>query len=781
MVVLTHIKNKKLMGCTNEKALSATVPERAIIPIEPFSRNGARTDIQREMSQDEIGAQQRDESIIMKKAPTRQKVDVQELKRIVKGAETQIVADAECSSINTDKYTDLSDLVFLCLKGDDFNVLKTINACLKFKFTSATSLNAVFCPQELIDKLKDKNISKSWTPVHFACYYNQTTLLRYFLEQRKESLLLAYSDPEWLTRDAFHNGNSTEQEIEMIRHLITKRALPTFSYLINNFQYASHYLSYRHIKQIINWVHKAQWIEGLQEIVSGSTLKNIFRSFTVKGKLQIIQEIFEPLLANENLRKAPITYAPVNQQIQQQQPLILGALVHELLNQQPYISVTYVNILKGVYDPYMEKQLTPTEKTQRLRSIKANLYSSDVIKMAIELKFNVALEEYFKEINSSAQQYDKAAFQDLVKHLKTILTIENINRHKQKINGLLSQSRLGTNQTFDINISAVESRSLERFRATQNVQLDFLKSPKHQVSVNTSFWGPLLWCLQSQNYSLFQHLLAKYNPNLRKELFLDLDDDFGEETSSYSNELLPFVIVVDQQSTEGLLILLESPLINHLWRIDTHIKEAVDMMRYEGWTEGIQILLQAQIVRTSFNALAFNDDERSDILFGLHIPITDSYKELMLKSNLTLAQDPIFSLDLMVMLITNYDFLTTSIQQALHTIAKQCNQSISKDRSTLTKWICQRAMQAVNLVSVKEFMVGGLDESVTIQKRLKEEFMLFFSIIREIPGFAEAEKLADEGPMAFSTKGILEGSTQITKSQPHKGTDLLNRTTSNKI
>ena len=30
--------------------------------------------------------------------------------------------------------------------------------------------------------------------------------------------------------------------------------------------------------------------------------------------------------------------------------------------------------------------------------------------MAIELKFNIALEEYFKELNLSAQLDDKAAF-----------------------------------------------------------------------------------------------------------------------------------------------------------------------------------------------------------------------------------------------------------------------------------------------------------------------------------------------------------------------------------
>ena len=68
-------------------------------------------------------------------------------------------------------------------------------------------------------------------------------------------------------------------------------------------------------------------------------------------------------------------------------------------------------------------------------------------------------------------------------------------------------------------------------------------------------------------------------------------------------------------------------------------------------------------------------------------------------------------------------------------------------------------MQAVNLVSVKEFMLSGLDESVPIQKRLKDEFTVFFKIVRETQGFAEAEKLADEGPLGFSTKGILEGST----------------------
>ena len=54
--------------------------------------------------------------------------------------------------------------------------------------------------------------------------------------------------------------------------------------------------------------------------------------------------------------------------------------------------------------------MTPVERTQSLKNIRASLFPSDIIKMAIELKFNVAIEEYFKEINSSAQLYDKATF-----------------------------------------------------------------------------------------------------------------------------------------------------------------------------------------------------------------------------------------------------------------------------------------------------------------------------------------------------------------------------------
>jgi hypothetical protein len=59
----------------------------------------------------------------------------------------------------------------MCLKGNDMNVLRIIHAYLAFKFKTQ-ALNAVFLSQSLMEKIKDPNLSGSWTPVHFACYFN---------------------------------------------------------------------------------------------------------------------------------------------------------------------------------------------------------------------------------------------------------------------------------------------------------------------------------------------------------------------------------------------------------------------------------------------------------------------------------------------------------------------------------------------------------------------------------------------------------------------------------
>ena len=49
--------------------------------------------------------------------------------------------------------------------------------------------------------------------------------------------------------------------------------------------------------------------------------------------------------------------------------------------------------------------------------------------------------------------------------------------------------------------------------------------------MDSSHWGPLLASLAHQNSELCLGLLTKYSWNLSKELFLDPDEDSGEDTA----------------------------------------------------------------------------------------------------------------------------------------------------------------------------------------------------------------------------------------------------------
>ena len=104
---------------------------------------------------------------------------------------------------------------------------------------------------------------------------------------------------------------------------------------------------------------------------------------------------------------------------------------------------------------------------------------------------------------------------------------------------------------------------------------------------------------------------------------LALDDDFGEDTASAYNELLPFIIVIDHRSLEGLHLLLKPHFLNHLWKIDFHLAEALNIMRAESWSEGIQAILQSHCFETSFNALSYREDTRLEHFRALHHPLND--------------------------------------------------------------------------------------------------------------------------------------------------------------
>jgi hypothetical protein len=86
---------------------------------------------------------------------------------------------------------------------------------------------------------------------------------------------------------------------------------------------------------------------------------------------------------------------------------------------------------------------------------------------------------------------------------------------------------------------------------------------------------------------MFDTLVTKYAMNLRKELFLDADGDVGIENASTKDEMLPFLIVVDQGSIEGLLVVMK---LRHLWTFEPHLRELFDIVKAEKWTEGMTFI-----------------------------------------------------------------------------------------------------------------------------------------------------------------------------------------------
>jgi hypothetical protein len=88
-----------------------------------------------------------------------------------------------------------------------------------------------------------------------------------------------------------------------------------------------------------------------------------------------------------------------------------------------------LNVIKGTYHLQSEK---PAERLQRLRHIKATLLPADVLRMALELQFNVAIEEFFKDFSQSAALYEKGLFNEFLKYLKSILTPESIKSFEIK-------------------------------------------------------------------------------------------------------------------------------------------------------------------------------------------------------------------------------------------------------------------------------------------------------------------------------------------------------------
>lgn len=74
-----------------------------------------------------------------------------------------------------------------------------------------------------------------------------------------------------------------------------------FQYLVNECPFAKGYWSYKLLLKAYKQCLSVKWVEGITAIVAGSTLSDLFRSFTVKGRLQILEEVFEPLIKAKDL------------------------------------------------------------------------------------------------------------------------------------------------------------------------------------------------------------------------------------------------------------------------------------------------------------------------------------------------------------------------------------------------------------------------------------------------------------------------------------------------
>ena len=61
----------------------------------------------------------------------------------------------------------------------------------------------------------------------------------------------------------------------------------------------------------------------------------------------------------------------------------------------------------------------------------------------------------------------------------------------------------------------------------------------------------------------------------------------------------------------------------------------------------------------------------------------------------------------------------------------------------LELWVKHRGAHLASILAVKEFMIAALDESIMIQKKIKEEVTIFFKHVRDTAGFANFEAAVD--------------------------------------
>ena len=85
-----------------------------------------------------------------------------------------------------------------------------------------------------------------------------------------------------------------------------------------------------------------------------------------------------------------------------------------------------------------------------------------------------------------------------------------------------------------------------------------------------------------------------------------------------THPIMPWLIVIDQRNTEGLFILTRQGII-HIWEMKTHFKEVFALIKHMKWFEGLEILLKIPSIRSLYNNLPYNDENRTEIFEAIVI------------------------------------------------------------------------------------------------------------------------------------------------------------------
>jgi len=165
-----------------------------------------------------------------------------------------------------------------------------------------------------------------------------------------------------------------------------------FDYLLNEFALARNWWTFKRLRYVFRecLLTSDIWVSGLVSLLTGRTLEGVFSSHSVRGRLRIIEDVFDPLI---NVHGQLPVMAPSQPQ------KTLGQLAWETLLKQPYIGTAFFNIVKGYYyaqGSFVSKFVTNEQQRGAvLKEIRRTVFKEDILQMCYELRLQVAIEELF--------------------------------------------------------------------------------------------------------------------------------------------------------------------------------------------------------------------------------------------------------------------------------------------------------------------------------------------------------------------------------------------------